>query len=150
MKDKGIEISPKYGANPTMPICFWCGKDTGDIALLGRIKKKGIGGSDVEAPRHMVLNYEPCENCKSMFNQGVLIAEVYTSDKWKSSKYGKADPDRPEITKGAVPTGAHVVIREGVFSDAKAGDIRLMIADEFQETFGNMLESDDTEGGVKE
>lgn len=37
---KGIKISPKYGLNPTIPVCFWCGKQKNEIALMGRMSKK--------------------------------------------------------------------------------------------------------------
>lgn len=55
----GIEISPKHGLNPTIPVCFWCGKEKNEIALLGRIREKTkdrfgsntvVRGSDIEAP----------------------------------------------------------------------------------------------------
>ena len=36
--ENDILLSPKYGVNPTMPVCFWCGEDRGEIALLGRIE----------------------------------------------------------------------------------------------------------------
>ena len=35
---KGIEISPKHGVNPTIPICFWFGEEKGEIVLLGRVR----------------------------------------------------------------------------------------------------------------
>lgn len=31
----GIKLSPKYGVNPTIPVCFWCGKEKNEIALMG-------------------------------------------------------------------------------------------------------------------
>ena len=34
----GIKISPKYGVNPTIPVCFWCGKQKNEIALMGHMK----------------------------------------------------------------------------------------------------------------
>ena len=55
---KDIKISPKYGVNPTIPVCFFCGEPKNEIALMGKMK------GDIEAPKNMVLDYEPCEHCK--------------------------------------------------------------------------------------
>lgn len=52
-----IRLHPEHGLNPTLCTCFWCGEDTGEIALLGATYNG-------EAPMHMVLNYEPCAACK--------------------------------------------------------------------------------------
>lgn len=41
-----VRLHPKYGVNPTIPTCFWCGKDKNEIALLGAAYKE-------EAPMHM-------------------------------------------------------------------------------------------------
>ena len=35
-----IKVSPKHGLNPTIPQCFWCGKDKSEIALLGKMDKE--------------------------------------------------------------------------------------------------------------
>ena len=52
-----IRLHPEHGLNPTLCTCFWCGEDTGEIALLGATYNG-------EAPMHLVLNYEPCAACK--------------------------------------------------------------------------------------
>jgi hypothetical protein len=64
---KGIRISKKYGANPTIPICFWCGNEKNEVALLGQLK------DDKEAPRNCVLDYEPCEECQKNMSLGVTL-----------------------------------------------------------------------------
>ena len=69
-KDKGIKLSPKYGVNPCIPICCWCGKEKNEIALLGKLK------GDAEAPINAVIDYEPCEECQAKFNLGVVLIEV--------------------------------------------------------------------------
>lgn len=61
-----IKISPKHGLNATIPICFWCGNEKNEIALLGKIDRK-----DSEAPRRVVLDYEPCDKCKEIFSHGI-------------------------------------------------------------------------------
>lgn len=107
-----IELSPKHGVNATIPVCFWCGKEKNEIAILGRVRKrdprtgKAVKGSDIEVPpTGMVLDYEPCDCCREKFEQGVQLIEISTSR-----------PDgRPAITKDGVtplyPTGAHIVIK---------------------------------------
>ena len=63
-----IKMSAKHGLNPTIPVCFWCGKDKEEIALMGKIDKE-----DSEAPRRLIINYEPCDKCKELFDKGVQV-----------------------------------------------------------------------------
>ena len=49
-----IKISPKYGVNPSLINCFFCGESKG-IALMGKLK------NDAEAPKECVMDYEPCD-----------------------------------------------------------------------------------------
>lgn len=66
----GIFLHPKYGLNPTIPTCILCGKEKGEIALLGRAYKE-------EAPMHMVLDFEPCKDCREKYlNSGIMLVEV--------------------------------------------------------------------------
>lgn len=120
---KGIPISKKYGVNPTMGVCFWCGQHTGEIALLGELP------NDAEAPRETVLNYEPCKECKQQFDEGVLIIEVETGLKY------------PPIQANYSPTGRHVVLKEQAFTNQqyKKGDKCLMTHDEFEHMFGSII-----------
>lgn len=66
---KNIKISPKHGVNPSICKCFFCGQDKG-IVLLGKLK------NDAEAPREIVMDYEPCDNCLAGMQQGVTLLEV--------------------------------------------------------------------------
>lgn len=65
-----IRLSSKHGVNPTIPICFWCGREKNEIALLGKLK------GDKEAPRNAIINYEPCDDCAAMFEKGILVIGV--------------------------------------------------------------------------
>lgn len=65
-----IKLSQKHGVNPTIPVCFFCGEQKNEIALLGKLK------GDVEAPKNCVLDYEPCDKCKEHMNMGVTLIEV--------------------------------------------------------------------------
>ena len=65
-----IRLSDKHGVNPSLGVCAWCGKENGEVVLLGRIK------GDEEAPRHVVTHDEPCKKCKEQQAQGVTLIEV--------------------------------------------------------------------------
>ena len=91
----GIKISPKYGLNPTIPVCFWCGKQKNEIALMGRMK------GDIEAPKNMVLDYVPCEECQSHMAMGVAVLEA--SDRPNTE-------GQPPMQKGVYPTSRFVVV----------------------------------------
>jgi len=67
--NKSLRLHPKYGANPTMPTCMFCGKERGDIALLGN-NYKG------EAPKNMVVDDEPCDECKQVMEKAFMLIEV--------------------------------------------------------------------------
>lgn len=83
----GIKLSPKHGVNASCTVCFFCGKETG-IAMLGKLK------GDVKAPRRIVANYIPCDECKEKHKQGrVIIEATHTPN------------GLPEIQKGVWPTG---------------------------------------------
>jgi len=70
-----ILVSEKWGVNPCMPLCVFCGEPTGVIALLGKLSRKRAealrldipeseGKFDLEAPRHMPGPFVPCDACK--------------------------------------------------------------------------------------
>lgn len=78
-RNGSIELSPKYGVNPTIPVCFWCGKEKNEIALMGRVRKKDtrntaygtrstrVVDNDVEMPMHIVFHRafrKECSNIK--------------------------------------------------------------------------------------
>lgn len=92
---KGIKISPKHGLNPTIPVCFWCGKQKSEIALMGRMK------DDIEAPKNMVLDYEPCEECQSHMAMGVAVLEASDHPNTEG---------QPPMQKGVYPTSRFVVV----------------------------------------
>lgn len=94
-----IKLSPKHGVNPTICTCMWCGKSKNEIALLGRLK------GDAKASMYSTIDYEPCEECASVWQQGVALIEVvpYSKD------------GRPAFTKGPhgellYPTGRISVV----------------------------------------
>ena len=82
-----IRLHPEHGVNPTLPVCFWCGKETGEVALLGAAYRG-------EAPKNLILNYVPCPSCAEKQAKGITIIEADPRD---------GDPK---------PTGRWVVIAE--------------------------------------
>lgn len=101
MSSSGIQLSPKYGVNPTIPICFWCGEERGEVALLGHIGD-GRKREDFEAPMHMVIDFEPCEKCKQNMAKGFTIMEATNRPNSVSSV---------EMQRGIYPTGRFVVLK---------------------------------------
>lgn len=112
---KGIELSPKHGLNPTVLVCFFCGEDKNELALLGRVRSKK--NSDVEAPRRAVLNTEPCDKCKAHMAQGVILISVRDNE---------ADTDgNPYRSGGWVVLKAEAVERifTAMFGEAHAAQV---------------------------
>lgn len=99
-----IRVSEKHGVNPSLLKCFFCGGDKG-IALLGRLK------GDVEAPKEIVMDYEPCDKCKENMKLGVTLIEV--------SEIQPRDSRPPMNAQGGkevYPLGRWVVIKAEAFS----------------------------------
>ena len=92
---KSIKISPKHGLNPTIPVCFWCGKQKNEIALMGRMT------DDIEAPKNMVLDYVPCEECQNHMAMGVAVLEASDHPNTEG---------QPPMQKGVYPTSRFVVV----------------------------------------
>jgi len=94
---KSIKVSEKHGVNPTIPLCFYCGGHKEEIVLMGKLK------DDAEAPKNLLLDYEPCDKCKEQFKQGFLVTEVSSEPTIEN---------QPPITKGHYPTGKLLLIKK--------------------------------------
>ena len=122
----------KHGLNPTMGICFWCGKETNEIGLLG-----ANGGK--EAPRHSVLSYEPCDECKGNWKKGTPVLEA--SDTPISEK-------QPEF-RGGYPTGRFLVLRHGALNiDVPIGSPVYMRSDDFNVLLEQLKGGEEEDGAV--
>lgn len=122
-----IKLSPKHGLNPTLPVCFFCGETKNEIALLGKIGKRG---EDLEAPKKVILDYEPCDACKEKFAQGVLLVEVTNSPNTEGQF---------PISKDAYPTGRYVVVRpEALIGDFQPGSKALVLHSDYEQMFGHI------------
>ncbi len=65
-----IILSKKHGVNVSVEACSLCGKDTGNILLLGKLK------DDKEAPRRSNIG-NVCDECKGAYDKGAyLLIEV--------------------------------------------------------------------------
>ena len=64
-----ITINKKHGLNPTIAQCPICAGEKNEIALLGNAMKE-------QAPMKMVIDDEPCDECKEMMEAGILIISV--------------------------------------------------------------------------
>lgn len=96
----GIRLSEKYGVNPTMGKCMWCGSETGVIAMLGKLK------GDVKAPMYSVLDYEPCDKCKDIWSKGVALIECSSNE----PKDGRPPFTKDEYGEPVYPTGAFMIV----------------------------------------
>ncbi|MFZ1491176.1 MAG: hypothetical protein WAS51_14655 [Ilumatobacteraceae bacterium] len=74
-------MSPKYGVNPSIELCYFCGDETGSIVMPGLIQQKdrfgrAVPGTDIEAPRKAVWNRNPCPRCADLMKQGIVLISV--------------------------------------------------------------------------
>lgn len=92
-----IRVSQKHGVNPTIPICFFCSKEKNEIVLLGKLP------DDAKAPMYTFVNYEPCDNCKKLMEQGVTLIEVVDKPLVKN---------QAPIQENHYPTGRWCIIQE--------------------------------------
>lgn len=92
-----IKLHKEYGLNPTLCTCFYCGKETGEIAMLGA-NYKG------KAPMHMCTSIEPCKECREKYKDYVLLVEVEDEE---HTAWGS-------IKKKPTPTGRWLAIKKGL------------------------------------
>jgi hypothetical protein len=115
---EGIRMSPKYGLNPSMSVCFLCGGDKNEIIIPGMLK------GDAEAPHKAAWNKEPCDKCKEYMNIGVMLISVKN----------KTDQENP------YRTGRIVVIKadaaERIFGDSIKNQRAAFIEDELWDKLG--------------
>ena len=82
MSKDSITLSKKHGLNPSLTSCPICGKETGGIALMGRLK------DDMEAPRHCITSlFDLCDDCKARLDKEVLIYEMDRENNKPTGRY---------------------------------------------------------------
>jgi len=92
-----IRVSEKYGVNPSLGLCFWCGEEDGTVLLVGRLPH------DAEAPRHMCATYEPCAKCQEKMTLGITIIEA---------SHEPVTKEQPPMNRDVYPTGRWWVLSE--------------------------------------
>jgi hypothetical protein len=70
----GLRLHPKHGVNPSIPLCWWCGEGKNEILLFGAGYRDKQGNT--EAPRHCLMDYEPCNKCRAAQELGILLIEA--------------------------------------------------------------------------
>ena len=123
--NKGIRVSPRHGVNPSMAMCFFCGKSKG-LVLLGKLPY------DEKAPKECIVDYQPCEECAEHWKEGTPIIRCTAA----------AIYDRPPIVEGVWPTGAWCVISnesaEMMFNDKERIGKPILLEDRvYDEIFGD-------------
>ena len=115
-----IRLHKQYGLNPTMCTCFYCGKETGEIALLGASYKD-------EAPMHMCTSIEPCKECKEKYKDYVLLVEATEEQKtaWGSKNI------QPQ------PTGRWLAIKKE-FVQIKNKGVCYVLPEDYKEILSRM------------
>lgn len=95
---KPIRVSPKHGVNPTIPKCFFCGDDKNEIILCGMLV------DDKEAPRGMVFDKIPCDQCAEYMRQGIMLISVQDGEEGKENPYrtGKINVVRDDAIRRIV------------------------------------------------
>lgn len=137
---KGITISPKHGLNPCIPVCFFCGEEKKEIALLGKLK------NDAEAPHAAVIDYTPCDKCQANWNMGVPLIRVSNEP---------ATPGMPPIkAEGGAkvyPTGQYSVMTkeavQRIFNTEAENGSPVLLEDEL---FDNIMEQAKASGAIDE
>lgn len=110
-REKSIRLSEKYGVNPSMVTCFYCGEVT-SIALMGKLPH------DEEAPRQCCMSVEPCDKCKEKYKDYLLVVEKPMEGN---------------------PTGRWFAMKkEAVAPEFRANPVAFMLEDEFQQIVSQM------------
>lgn len=77
-----VRIDPEKGLDPMLSYCFVCNKEKNELILAGtmgnRIRRESGAGKDA---RGVCFNKEPCDECKSIMNQGVIFISVKDGEK---------------------------------------------------------------------
>lgn len=122
-----ITLSPKYGVNPCIPKCLYCGKDKNEIRLFGRVRSKKYARDDIQMPIGAVVDTIPCEACTEKFSSGVICTEVFPA----KSEEEKRHPH---------PTGRYFVVKPEVFNGKySAGQIIHIPVEVFSRIFNDVL-----------
>lgn len=113
MAKNDIRISEKHGLNPSMPVCFLCGETKNEIVLFGRLK------GDAEAPRHCIIDYEPCDKCKEKYKNDAVFIEASHNEQKNGLPPTTVTIDGKEST--IYPTGKYYAVPAEIFVNQEPG-----------------------------
>ena len=106
-----VKLSKKHGLAPVMIDCFWC-RESDYIAILGS-KAHKLEDEYGNIPRSMITSYNPCPNCKAVWERGVVFLEVVSNPPQKDMPpIGESPPyDRLWFT------GASIVVTHKAYEE---------------------------------
>lgn len=64
-----IRLHPEHALNPTVTVCYFCGKEKNEVAFLGAAYKG-------KAPSKCCIDQVPCDECAKMLKKGVVLISV--------------------------------------------------------------------------
>lgn len=114
---KSIKISPKYGVNPSITKCFWCGGDKNELVLMGKLP------GDKEAPMHCIMDYKPCDKCKEAWSKGITLIGVTQTATHKDQLPISRNQDGNVYPSGNLACITEEAVKR-LFSDNKTAEIR--------------------------
>jgi hypothetical protein len=118
----------KYKVGVAMSLCMYCGEPSGVV----------MGGKDIDeiGYKGAVFSSEPCDECKELMKQGIMICEV------QDGQQNEPNPYR---------TGRLIVIKEESFKSifnmsekTKSGRFFYMEETLFEKLFGKYLKEEET------
>jgi len=115
LSGKSVSVHPKFGVNPTISVCLFCGESKNEIVLLGgdgyKVRNEHNGRYEsAEAPMHMVLDTLPCDTCIQTWHEnGIAFVEI-TPHKVPTGRTQSPYEGVDTETK-MMPSGRYVVVK---------------------------------------
>ena len=116
---RGIRLHPEHGVNPTMTQCYLCGGEKNEIALLGAAYRG-------KAPTRVCIDKEPCDSCKGMMAQGILLIGVRDGSQADPYRTGQIWVIKEEAAQKIFGDHDIVTKRAGFLEESAARAIGLM------------------------
>ena len=139
-----MRLSKNNGLNPTIPVCYVCGKDKNEIVLTGaagNAMARELGHKDGQMPMHCCMDVYPCDDCISMIKKGLVLA-IVCKDKQIMTGMNDEEPERTGeliyVPKGRLKDfkGSIAFIEESVAAVLKAGSNNVLEREKFEKEAG--------------
>lgn len=105
-----------------IPKCYFCGKDKNEI-IMNRVLTDKMAGK-IEEMHGKVIDTEPCDECKKLMEQGVMLIEV--------------KDDMPDYRLGAISVIKDEAISR-IFPEEQANQLLKMRAGFISESLWHMI-----------